>query len=492
MKPRAKALEIAVVGLGQGGGNIAAELYRRGYATIALNTATSDLSSLVRSASALPAEHCYYIGVEGYDGAGGDAGYGHECIRRYADALKRRVDVLAQNADLLLICAGLGGGTGSAVAELISTLAPLDLPTLVLATLPTVHESAITKVNAVRALNETVAHSTIGLALIDNAGLAKQHGGLASDRYFAEINRLIVEPLDALNRLNARTELVPIRSLDGEDFRRLMLSSGLVSFSISKLQRLSAESLLDAVTQGLLHSEMHPDGYRLENIAHLGVVIEAPENVLANAPFAMFEWLSEQIKTETHGAAIYFGIYKSSSQGSAITVRVVASSQTIPDGVHTVVEQATREGGRLQDKLQKSVTGLELGDISALDITRNAHRRRRAISIHRPIAAKPRSSEPPPLHASVTQQVTPRWPADREAYEHLAREFNATDSDVVKRTVRQRLEQDQKSSSALVRYYAVSTMSKLDPNLFEAALRLATHDKDATIRNVALKALQQS
>jgi cell division GTPase FtsZ len=501
VNPQTKSIEIAAIGLGQGGGNIAAELYRRGYPAIVLNTATTDLSSLVRGPSALPAEHCYYIGAEGYDGAGGDAGYGRECIRRYATAIKRRVEALAQNVDVLLICAGLGGGTGSAVAELISTLAELDLPTLVLATLPTEHESAIAKVNAVRALNETVAHKALGLILIDNAGLAKMHGGVSSDRYYSEINRLIIEPLDALNRLNDREGLVPIRSFDGEDFRRLMLSRGMVSFSTAKLPRLSAEALLDAVTEGLLRNELHPAGYRLENIAYLGVVIEASDIVLANAPFAMFEWLSEQIKAETQGAAVYFGIYRSNAQDSGTTtLRIVASSQSIPDGVHTVVEQAAREGGQLQGKLQRSVAGLELGDLGALNITRNAGTRRRGIAIHRPhrpIAAKPSSEPsksvgPPPLTLTAAQAVTQGWPVDREAYEHLAREFKATDSDLVRRSLQERLEQDQKSSSPLIRYYAVSTMSRLDPTLFESALRLATRDNDATVRTVALKALQHA
>jgi len=97
--------------------------------------------------------------------------------------------------------------------------------------------------------------------------------------------------------------------------------------------------------------------------------------------------------------------------------------------------------------------------------------------------------------SAVTQDkgaVKPRWPVARETYEHLAREFQAADSDIIRRSVQEKLEQDQKSSSPLIRYYAVSTMSKLDRNLFASALRLATRDTDATIRTVALKALQHA
>lgn len=498
MSTRTRAIEIAAVGLGQGGGNIAAELFRRGYPAIALNTATSDLSSLASGASTLPPELCYYIGVEGYDGAGGDADYGRECIRRHSGAIRQRVELLAQPVDLVVICAGLGGGTGSAVAELLAELADLELPIVVLATLPTDHESAIAKVNAVRALNEMVTQRVLGFVFIDNARLARDHGGVSFDRYFAEINRLIVEPLDALNHLNGRGDLVPIRSLDGEDFRRLMLSSGILSFATAKLPRLSAEAMLDAVSDGLLRSSMHPDGYKFEDITYLGLVIEVPESLLANTPFAMFEWLSEQIKAETKGAAIYLGIYKARTQETQATLRVVASSQSLPEGVHAMLEHATREGEQLQAKLQRNVDGLELGQLAQFDLFRSQAGRRRgsqrpvngavaaASAVQAPgqgLTALRKSAMPPPL--------TRRWPAEREFYERLAQEFKEAESDVAKRRVIERLEQDQKSGNALIRYYAVSTMTKVDPEMFAPALRLATQDEDATVRRVAQKALER-
>lgn len=488
------------MGLGQGGGNIAAEFHRRGYPAIALNTATSDLSSLSGGTSTLPPELCYYIGIEGYDGAGGDADYGRECIRRHAVSIRQRVELLAQPVDLVVICAGLGGGTGSAVAELLSELSELELPVVVLATLPTDHESAIAKVNAVRAVNELVAQSVLGFIFIDNAHLAKDHGGVSFDRYFSEINRLIVEPLDALNQLNARTDLVPVRSLDGEDFRRLMLSSGVLSFATAKLPRLSAEAMLDAVSDGLLRSNVHPDGYKFENITYLGLVIEVPEAQLANTPFAMFEWLSEQIKSETQGAAIYLGIYKSRAQDAQATLRVFASSQSLPDGVHAVLQHAAREGEQLQAKLQRNVDGLELGQVAQFDLFRgNAVRRRggqRPTNGSAVVAPAAMGVVPPALQAlrksPLPPPLTRRWPAEREFYEKLAQEFKEADSDVAKRRVAERLEQDQKSGNALIRYYAVSTMTKLDPELFSAALRQATQDEDATVRRVAQKALERA
>jgi hypothetical protein len=77
-------------------------------------------------------------------------------------------------------------------------------------------------------------------------------------------------------------------------------------------------------------------------------------------------------------------------------------------------------------------------------------------------------------------------------YERLAQEFKGADSDDTRQRVLERLEHDQKSGNALIRYYAVSTMTKLDPETFAAALRLATQDEDATVRTIALKALERA
>src|ERR1041384_6085491 len=72
VKPAGRAIEIVAVGLGQAGGNLAAELYRRGYRAMALNTASTDLSALSHSSTLLPEEYRLHIGIEGYDGAGAD------------------------------------------------------------------------------------------------------------------------------------------------------------------------------------------------------------------------------------------------------------------------------------------------------------------------------------------------------------------------------------------------------------------------------------
>lgn len=81
---------------------------------------------------------------------------------------------------------------------------------------------------------------------------------------------------------------------------------------------------------------------------------------------------------------------------------------------------------------------------------------------------------------------------DRDAYDALVKEFKEAGTDDVKKKVTERLERDQKSDNSLIRYYAVRAMTKLDPSLFSNSLQAATEDEDATVRAVAMKALNRT
>jgi len=510
VKPAGRALEIVAIGLGQAGGNLAGELARLGYRALALNTAATDLSTLsARGGLSLPEEQRMYIGIDGHDGAGSDVGYGRECITAHAGKIRERVAEHAAGADVVLLTCGLGGGTGSSIAALVETLEDLSLPLVVLATLPSAHESGIAKVNAVRAVNDLVKQSLLGWILVDNARLAQGHGNVSLDRYYEEINKVILEPLHALNLLNDRSEAHPIRTLDGEDFRTLLLSSGLLNYGVKRVGKLTNETVIDAVRECLQTSVIMPEGFGLENVAYLGLVLEAPESLLKSVPFALFEQIGEQLKDETRGGAVYIGVYRIDNATEA-TVRVLCSTQALPEGVQEMVSAARREGAQLREKLQKTLTGLDLGEIEEYELFRTSPGTIRRRVAEAPVARKqggrgsvtPRASAPPaPTSTAVREQVRANAmsfpppggsaPADREAYDQMVRDYKASDSDDVKKQVVDRLEADRRSDNSLVRYYAVRAMTKLDPSLFADALQAAAQDDDATVRAIATKALQR-
>jgi cell division GTPase FtsZ len=534
-----RALEIATVGLGQAGGNLAAEFGRRGYRALAFNTASSDLSTLSSSGLSLPEEKRVYIGVDGHDGAGSDVSYGRQCVTTHAVKIREKVAEHATGADIVLLTCGLGGGTGSSVAELVRVLDELSLPLMVLATLPSSHESGIAKVNAVRAVNELVKENLLGWIFVDNARLAETHGSVSLDRYYAEVNKVVVDPLDMFNHLNERRGVTPIRTLDSEDLRALLLSNGVLNFGMKQMTKLTTEAVIEGIREAVQFSTVMPQGFNLETVSSLGLVLEAPDSILSSTPFSFFEQLSEQLKDETGGAAVHLGVYRDNDAEKA-TIRLVCASATLPEGVREMVSAAKREGAQLRDKLQQTLTGLDLGEIEEYELLRTSPGvvRRPRITEHPQsggsanVSRRPfRPSAPPQAERTAAKEATkdaaPAMPsipsitaaqtkeqsatasaaanasvsppnvptanlaADRETYDQMVRDYKSASSDDVKKRVVDRLESDRRSENSLVRYYAVRAMTKLDPSLFEDALQAAAQDEDATVRAIAAKALQQ-
>lgn len=418
MKPSDRSLDIAVIGLGQAGGNLAAEFSRRGYRAMALNTAQTDLTALGAAAGAgLTEAQRLYIGLDGYDGAGADLNYGRECVAENADRIREEVARHTEGADIVMVTAGLGGGTGSAVSELVKVLDSLELPLITLTTLPGDQESGIAKVNAVRAVSDLVKLPDLGLIFADNARLAQLHGNVTLDEYFDRINEIIVAPLDAFNQLNARDGLQPIRTLDGEDLRTLLMSTGVINYAEGTVDELSVDTVVNWIGGALTNSSVMPSGFNMEDLAYVGLIIEASGSVLAHTPFTFFNEVGERLKSGTSGAGIYMGVYRDEhmAAGAPPTLRLLASTPSLPAGVSAIVSDAQREGGALRDKLSRSVSSLDLGDIADFDLlparppslTPTDNKRRRSRTSRRPApkpiaAAEASTKDGPPLSTPAT------------------------------------------------------------------------------------------
>jgi hypothetical protein len=202
------------------------------------------------------------------------------------------------------------------------------------------------------------------------------HGSVTLDEYFERINEIIVEPLDAFNRLNQREGLHPIRTLDGEDLRTLLMSTGVLNYAQGELPGLTVEGVTEWVNSALQSSGVMPAGFAIGDIAYLGLVVEASGELLANTPFTFFNEMSERLKSGTNGAGIYMGVYRNDQMPThSATLRMLASTPTLPKGIQTVVNAAQREGSALREKLNRSVAALDLGDLAELDLLpqRSAH-----------------------------------------------------------------------------------------------------------------------
>ncbi len=520
MKPSDRSLEIAVLGLGQAGANIAAEFQRRGYRSLAFNTARTDFTSL---GATLPESQRIHIGLEGSNGAGSDVEHGRECIAANADRIKSLVSEHAALADVVVIAAGLGGGAGSCAADLVELVRELDFPILVLTALPHHHESGINKVNALCAIRDLAQLPGFGWVMIDDAKLARLHHDVPISSYFETINRDIVEPLDTFNRLNDRESIAPIRTLDAEDLRTLLLAGGILNYHSRVLPKLSVDAVLETVRVSLAENPIMPSGSDLANAAYLGIVIEASERALAESPFSLFEEVAEQTKRETGGAAVYLGLYRALGVDDAsATVRILSCTPALPSSIGEMMAEAQREAGAIQQKATRHVDGLDLGGLERLRPTPVPHvaRSRRGgdanAAAPAPVTAKKAArvanepapsvavtepapsvaSNPPAARAPATQASSRNGDSgatlpSRGRYERLANAFREATEDDKRSKIGGELVSALQSNEALERFYAVNAMSRVNPGYFKEALRKAARDADRHVSDLARRALEK-
>jgi hypothetical protein len=373
------ALDLCAIGLGQGGGNLAAEWHRRGYRTLLFNTARADFQALSHHEGLEMEERLrIHIGLGGTDGAGKDPEYGAQCLKAHEDEVRAAVEAQLAGADAILVCSGLGGGTGSAAHELIRILEPLEYPVISVASLPADAESGITKVNAVKTANALVQAPLHGRVFIDNERLVEAFPDVDILSYYPHVNARVLGPLDRINRLNNDPALWSVRSFDGEDLRKVLLSGGVLQTHIARLkpdEPLSPGVLVDVVEACVAGGHHLAPGLTLAECAYLSIVVVGPERVLKQTPIQVFDDTIAELKAETGGGAVYEGIYAGGDE-VPLSVYVLGASLALPPRVQQLLGAAHDEGGALMKKISEEIPELEVSPLEGLDLFRAPTRRR--------------------------------------------------------------------------------------------------------------------
>ena len=401
------SLDLCAVGLGQAGGWLAAEWRRRGYRGVVLNTASSDLRGLSGQKAGLDvaAADQLDIGLDGADGAGRDPAFGARCVRAHQQAIVDLVRARCAGADALVVMAGLGGGTGSAVADLIDVLLVLDIPILVVATLPSDGESGIAKVNAARAVDGIVRAGIAGHFFVDNGRLLEAFPGVDVVSYFGKVNARVLQPLDELNRLNGKDDSWSLKTFDGEDLRKVLLSSGSLLVHTARLRDgvLAASDLMDVVDKAIDGGDFLARGSTLDSVAYAAVLVSGPEKSLKTTPMQVFEDLAADLKKKTNGAAVLDGLYVA-ADNEPLRCWVLLSSLAMPKRALQLVERAASEGAALAKKIARDVPALDVGVLDGLSLFRGS---RGAGSLPPTPAASANTSLPP----MPTSSLPPRVPS---------------------------------------------------------------------------------
>ncbi|MEX0568814.1 MAG: cell division protein FtsZ [Candidatus Njordarchaeota archaeon] len=212
--------KIKVIGVGGAGNNFTTALYKSNdywkiVEIIAINTDAGQLAISKAHKRILIGKNT----TKGH-GAGNDPSLGFKAFQES----KEKIRDLIENTDLLIVCAGLGGGTGSGVAPALVELSKeMKILTMSFVTIPFKCEGKVRINNALMALGKIIPNSTVTI-VVPNERLIKLASRKTLQNAFNMANNLLTQLVRSLSDLIEKPGLI---NVDFSDVRKILSYHGL-------------------------------------------------------------------------------------------------------------------------------------------------------------------------------------------------------------------------------------------------------------------------
>lgn len=362
MSTQERSVRFTVVGLGQCGGRMAASFAELGYPAVALNTSFTDLAAV----RGIPEAARVYVGVGRRDGTGKDSSLGEYALRENEARVRQTVDRVAGSSDALLLCGGLGGGTGACLPALIEILSALGRPILAAFVMPAEDEPSPVKVNAVRACNRLLSSGAQGLLAL-GAGQYVGAGQVASPA--ASVASGLADVVHEINRIGIREDLTSVRTFDGEDLRRVLFAGRFVTLGHRGLDpsvELTSDAVVDAFAGIATGSAPLLGGHAIERSSFAALALMMPRRMLTSTPSRVFERAAAMLRERLAGAALYLGLY--AHEAKRPRLYAVCSGLPIPEELHRLARAARQEGLEFCRKLGAPAKRLAVDPLEGLGL----------------------------------------------------------------------------------------------------------------------------
>ena len=330
------AIRYGIVGSGQGGGRMAKAFFDLGYRkTIAFNLAQSDLNHL-----GLPENHKHHLVYEGASGAGKN----HAVSKKAFDDKSQEIfnkykEIFGDKIDRILICVGVGGGTGGgSVMSLLDTAKRyfayigVENPSErvgVIASLPTTGECASPVVaensyNRMTELCEAAENNQFApLVIIDNDKIKKLYPRLTVKQFWPTLNNTVAGLFHIFNLLCTKNSDYTV--FDPADYDSIMKTSGCMIFGATTIKDPESST---SVSQGLrnnLEKTLLASGFDLTSAKGAASIIVGGTELYETVPGLMdnIEYGFDTFATLTGGAIIHRGIYEDPEREKLVAYTIV-------------------------------------------------------------------------------------------------------------------------------------------------------------------------
>lgn len=267
---------IKVIGVGGAGGNMVDWLYKKGIAGAEIIACNTDQQHL----NITEADRKFLLGRDTTKGlgAGGFPHVGAEAAKESISALKDSL----KGADMVFVCAGMGGGTGTGAAPVVAALAK-DAGGIVIGTVTMPFKIERARIDKAEYGLQQLRNVCDTVVVIDNNRLGQIAGNLPVTQAFAVANELISTMIKGIVEIIAVPSLV---NLDYADVKAIMTSGGVASIGVgaSDSQKRVEEAvkgalsnpLLDISYEGATGAIIHVHGgpdLTLDDINHVGELV---------------------------------------------------------------------------------------------------------------------------------------------------------------------------------------------------------------------------
>lgn len=216
--------KIKVIGAGGAGSNMVSWLHKKGIQGADITAANTDKQHL----DITSADHKVLIGrdlTRGL-GCGGFPNKGREAAKESIHELKE----ILQGADMVFLCAGMGGGTGTGSAPVIAQLAK-EMGCIVISTVTMPFNIERARVDKAEFGLQELRQVSDTVIVIDNNRLVQIAGNLPIQQAFAVANELVSTMIKGIVETIATPSLV---NLDYADVKAIMTDGGVSVMGIGE------------------------------------------------------------------------------------------------------------------------------------------------------------------------------------------------------------------------------------------------------------------
>jgi len=267
---------IKVIGCGGAGNNMVNWLYNKGVRGAEILACNTDKQHL----DMIEADRKFLVGRDTTRGlgCGGFPEKGKEAAQESLQEIKEAV----RGADMVFVCAGMGGGTGTGVAPTVAQVAR-DTGAIVIGTVTMPFKIERARVDKAEFGLQELRQMSDTVIVIDNNRLVQIAGNLPVQQAFAVANELVATMIKGIVEIIAIPSLV---NLDYADVKAVMKSGGVAAIGVGSsdtsnkvedsVRGALSNPLLDISYEGATGAIIHVHGgpdMTLDDVAKAGELV---------------------------------------------------------------------------------------------------------------------------------------------------------------------------------------------------------------------------